>query len=262
MEKINVIIIDDEQEACSNLQNILNEFIEEQINILAFANSTGEAEEKITRLQPDAIFLDIEMANENAFQFLERMQPFQFEIIFVTAYDEYAVRAFKLNAVDYILKPINIAELNEAVKKLSEKLRLKRLLQHQTPDYGDLAQQMNQKKKQHQIILRDKNDLEVVPFKDVLYVKAMGSYAQIVFLKGNTEKSLVMSRSIADYEDMLPSDIFFRAHKSYLVNCQFVKKIIREEQLSVELTNTTVLPVSRRRLSDMILFLKNHDLDN
>lgn len=262
MEKINVIIIDDEQEACSNLQNILNEFIEEQINILAFANSTGEAEEKINKLQPDAIFLDIEMANENAFQFLERMQPFQFEIIFVTAYDEYAVRAFKLNAVDYILKPINIAELNEAVKKLSEKLRLKRLLQHQTSDYSDLAQQMNQKKKQHQIILRDKNDLEVVPFKDVLYVKAMGSYAQIVFLKGNTEKSLVMSRSIADYEDMLPSDIFFRAHKSYLVNCQFVKRIIREEQLSVELTNTTVLPVSRRRLSEMILFLKNHNLNN
>lgn len=261
MDGINVIIIDDEQEACSNLQNILNDYIEEKVDILAFANSTREAEEKILSLNPDAIFLDIEMPNENAFQFLERLPAINFEIVFVTAYDEYAIRAFKLNAVDYILKPINIGELGQAVKKLRERLNLKKLLQGQTSQYNELAAQISQKKKQHQIILRDKNDLEVVPFKDIIYVKAMGSYSQIVFSKGSVEKSLVMSRSIADYEEMLPSEIFFRAHKSYLVNCFFVKKIMKDEQLSVQLTNNTFLPVSRRRLSDMILFLKSHNLD-
>lgn len=258
MSHLKVLLVDDEQEACNNLQNILLEYIDKDIEIIGSAYNTREAEAKITAFRPDAIFLDIEMANENAFQFLERIQPINFEIIFVTAYDEYAIRAFKLNAVDYILKPISIDELAEAVKKLREKLTLKKLLHQQTSAYGELAEQIIDKKKQHQIILRDKNDLEVVPFKNIIYVKAMGSYSKIFFLKDGQEKNLIMSRSIADYEEMLPGYSFFRAHKSYLINCQYVKRILKDDQLSVLLTSGAILPVSRRRLTEMIQFLKNH----
>src|ERR1700740_2529996 len=115
---LNVLIVDDEMEACANLQHILSEYVDKEINIVGIANNTREAEAAIAKAAPAAVFLDIEMPNENAFHFLERIAPFNFEVIFVTAYDEYAVKAFKLNAVDYILKPISINELNQAVQRL------------------------------------------------------------------------------------------------------------------------------------------------
>ncbi len=106
-EIIKVLIVDDEKKACSNLRSILSEFVDVKINVAGIAHSGVEAGRLVSEVSPDAIFLDIEMPNENAFEFLARISPFNFEVIFVTAYDEYAVRAFRLNAIDYILKPIS-----------------------------------------------------------------------------------------------------------------------------------------------------------
>ena len=142
---IRAIIVDDEHEACINLKNIINDYIQIDINILDCAYSTLDAEEKIKALNPDAIFLDIEMANENAFQFLERLGQIDFDIIFVTAYDEYAIRAFKLNAVDYILKPINIDELAKAIEKLQQRIKYRRIINNNPQGYQELAQQIRQK---------------------------------------------------------------------------------------------------------------------
>src|SRR6202012_3296754 len=114
--------------ACINLKNILREYVDREINVVGVANNTREAEKQITRFSPNAIFLDIEMPNENAFHFLTRISPFEFEVIFVTAYDEYAVKAFKLNAVDYILKPISIEEVSNAVTKAKEHIAYKKLI--------------------------------------------------------------------------------------------------------------------------------------
>jgi len=97
---LNVIIVDDEMDACKNLQKILVEYVDSGINILSIANSTAEAEKQILEHKPDVVFLDIEMPNENAFEFLDRIVEINFEVIFVTAYDEYAIKAFKLNAID------------------------------------------------------------------------------------------------------------------------------------------------------------------
>jgi two-component system LytT family response regulator len=100
---INIIIVDDENKACTILKDIITEYADPIIRVVGIAHSTYEAEALIYKLSPDAVFLDIEMPNENAFHFLERIAPFAFEVIFVTAYDEFAVKAFRLNAVDYIL---------------------------------------------------------------------------------------------------------------------------------------------------------------
>jgi two-component system, LytTR family, response regulator len=262
MDSINVIIIDDEQEACSNLQHILNEYIEEKINIMAFANSTREAEEKILNLNPDAIFLDIEMPNENAFQFLERLPAINFEIIFVTAYDEYAIRAFKLNAVDYVLKPINIDDLKKAVEKLKERVTYRKVLNVNARGYNELAQQINLRKRQSQIILRDNNTWETLPFKSIIYLKAMGSYSKIFYMNNGEEKNILMSRSISEYEELLPPEVFFRVHRSYLVNCDYVHKLSKDEIPSIILTDKSVLPVGRRRFSELVLFLKNYTKQN
>jgi two-component system, LytTR family, response regulator len=252
---IRALIVDDEQEACDNLANILNEYIDERLDILGCANSTKDAEKMIKKLNPDVVFLDIEMANENAFQFLERLEEINFDIIFVTAYDEYAIRAFKLNAVDYILKPINIDELNKATKKLRERITYRDIVNKHTQQYQELAEQIASRTQQQQIILKDNNQYDTVPFKDIRYVKAMGSYSNIYFKKGNIYKSLLMSRAIAEYEELLPSDFFFRTHRSFLVNCRFIDTISKEAMV-VNLDNQESLPVGRRRLSELLQFLK------
>jgi two-component system LytT family response regulator len=258
---MNVLIVDDEKEACDNLSRILTEFVDDSINIIGTANNTIEASEKIEKLKPDAIFLDIEMPNENAFQFLQRIFPVDFEIIFVTAYDEYAIRAFKLNAVDYILKPINIEELSRAVNKLSERLTLKRLVNNYNLE--ELSNWMGSKDKQQQIVVRNKHEFEVIPFSNIIFLKAMGSYCSICFYnKSGEERSLVASRSIAEYEELLPPEDFFRVHKSFIANCRYVRSVIRDDQAYVSLSNGDQLPVGRRRYTELLNFLKNFDVSH
>lgn len=261
MQEINVLIVDDEQEACENLQSILKDYIDEPINILGCANTTREAEEKIAALKPDAIFLDIEMPNENAFQFLERLESIPFEIIFVTAYDEYAIRAFKLNAVDYILKPISISELKKGIEKLKERVTYRRIMNSNAKAYGALAQQINTRKKQAQLILRENNNWEAIPFKNITYLKAMGSYSNLYYLQDGVEKCTLMSRAISEYEEVLPPEMFFRIHRSYLINCDHVQKITKGELPAVILKDNMELPVSRRRFTQLVGFLKNYKAD-
>lgn len=254
---INVLIIDDEPEACANLQNILSEYIEGDICVKGCFHSTREAEAQITLLAPDAVFLDIEMPHENAFQFLERLEHIRFEIIFVTAYDEYAIRAFKLNAVDYILKPINISDLQLAVGRMADRLHYKRITSGAQGDYRELSEQIRRKKEQHHIIIRENHHMETVALQDIIYVKAMGSYSRLYYRKGAEDKNVLMSRPIAEYETLFPAEMFFRSHRSYLVNGRFLHKISREE-MQVRMTNGEVLPIGRRRFSDLLTFLKSN----
>ena len=257
-DSLNVLIIDDEKKACLNLSNILTEFIDPNINILGFANNTTQAELKIREVKPDAVFLDIEMPNENAFLFLERIAPVNFDVIFVTAYDEYAVKAFRFNAIDYILKPISIQELNTAVDKLKDKIKFRKINSESIP-YTDLLNQINNKVKQHKITLKDNNSIELVEIKDIFYIEALGSYSKIVFLKDNEVHDMTLSAPLSDYEELLPDEMFYRIHRSYLVNCGQIKKIINSENIQVMLGNKISLPVSRRRYTPFIDFLKSND---
>jgi two-component system, LytTR family, response regulator len=258
---IDVLIVDDEKEACTNLKNIITEYFDDGINVAGKAHNTREAEKQISKLHPDAVFLDIEMPNENAFRFLERIAPFSFEVIFVTAFDEYAIKAFKLNAVDYILKPISIPELGQAIRKLKDKIRVKKILTENsnTLSYADLANQLTNRVKNHKITLKDNNIVEVVDFKDIYFVEAQGSYIRVLFLKDDLVKEIIMSGSLTDYEELLPPEMFFRIHKSYVINCLHVKKIIRGEFAEAVVKENYNLPISRRRYTALIDFLKSNN---
>ncbi len=253
---ISVLIVDDEEEACTNLKNILNEYIDEQVHVAGTAHNTIEAEKLIDKFSPDAVFLDIEMPKENAFAFLERISPVNFEVVFVTAYDEYAIRAFKTNAVDYILKPISIPELKEAMKKLKEKIMIRNVFRG--VDYKDLSHQVAGRMKGQKIILKDNNVVEVVDFKDILFVEAQGSYFKVVFFKDNVVKEIVMCGTLTEYEELLSPELFFRVHKSYIINCLHVKNIIKDEHSRVVINDDFTLPVSRRRYASLIEYLKNN----
>jgi two-component system LytT family response regulator len=256
---LKVLIVDDERKACTNLRDLLLTYVDKDINIAGIAHDTHEAYAKIVKHMPDAVFLDIEMPNENAFHFLERIRPVNFEVVFVTAYDEYAVRAFKLNALDYILKPISISELRNAYEKVIEKIRYKNLIASKNISYIELANQVSNTVKHHKITLKDINTTEVVDFKDIYFVEAQSSYSRILFLKEHEVKEMILSSPLSDYEELLPADQFFRIHRSYLINCAYIKKIMNDGSNQVIMKNDAPIPVSRRRLGTLISFLKNND---
>lgn len=255
---INTMIVDDEIEACNNLAHLLTNNNEQQINILGFAHNTKDAEEKIRNLKPDVVFLDIEMPNENAFQFLSRLERIDFEIIFVTAYDEYAIKAFKLNALGYILKPIDITDLMKVVKILHERLMVTNLLVQRSQDgRNDLFQKLQQKSPPFQLVLNDANQWESVPFANIFYIQASGSYSKVFYTNKSGASSRIVSKAISDYEELLPRESFFRVHKSYLVNCSYIKKIQKGENKQIEMMDDTLIPIGRRRYTDFLEFMKN-----
>lgn len=256
---IKILIVDDERKACTNIRDMLLAYVDKDINIVGIAHDTAEAQVQIARHLPDAVFLDIEMPNENAFQFLERIMPVKFEVVFVTAYDEYAVRAFKLNALDYILKPISVSELRNACDKLVERIVYKHLFAQKNLSYIELANQVNNTIKHHKITLRDINATEVVDFKDIYFIEAQSSYSRILFLKERAVKEMILSSPLSDYEELLPADQFFRVHRSYLINCAYIKKIMNDGSNQVIMKNDDPIPVSRRRLGTLISFLKNNE---
>ena len=254
---LSVLLVDDEIEACRNLKTILLEYIDPTINIVGVAFNTAEAEKQLQIHNPDAVFLDIEMPNENAFQFLERVSPIHFEVVFVTAYDEYAIKAFKLNAVDYILKPISITELANAVVKLKERIRYKSLLNPGNNDFSEISKQITSKAKLNKISLKGNNNVELVGFRDILYVEACGKYSKVFFLKNNNVIDILTSYAISDYEELLPSELFYRIHKSYLINCEQIKQIYKEDSSSLVMHHGITIPISRRRFPSLLEFLQS-----
>lgn len=254
-----VLIVDDEKKACTNLYTILKEYIDLDILIAGVANSAWEAELLIREHKPDALFLDIEMPNENAFTFLDRIAPVDFEVVFVTAYDEYALRAFKLNAIDYILKPISIPELKKAYQKLQDRLKYKQLVSEQRISYSELNEQVQDKAKPRKIALRDNTTTELVDFMDILFVEAQSSYSKIVFMKQKVVKEMTLSNPLSDYEAMLPEALFYRIHRSFLINCKHIKRIVNEANSQVIMKNDLAIPVSRRRYASLIDYLKTRD---
>lgn len=257
LQKLSVIIVDDEPTACDNLKTTLLQYINCNIEICAIAHDTETALQQIQHYKPDALFLDIEMPAENAFHFLARIYPFDFEIVFVTAFDEYAVKAFKLNAIDYILKPISVAEIAHAIDRLSEKVIYKKLLKERSAEYKALVSQMTTHHAPHKIFLREQNNIIAVAFTDIHFIEAMGSYSKIYFLQNNREQQIVMSQAISEYEELLPKHIFFRVHKSYLLNCRYLTRVTKDHYVCVEINDTYNIPVSRRRYPLMLEFIKS-----
>lgn len=256
-EKLNVLIVDDETHACINLRNLLSQYAGDMVNIAGIANDTADAGELINRVQPDAVFLDIDMPNENAFQFLSRVAPVNFEIVFVTAYDEYAIRAFKLNAFDYILKPVDIDELVNCVARLSTRVSQTKEL-NKTAAYLELQSQVANKAPQNKIVLRAGNNTIVIDFEDILFVEAQQNYSKFHFIKGNSIAETVTSTNLMEYEELLPAHMFFRTHRAYLINCMYAERILKSDQNYVVLKEVYKIPIARRRHLPLLDFLKSY----
>ncbi|UYQ95817.1 LytTR family DNA-binding domain-containing protein [Chitinophaga horti] len=245
---IKCVLVDDEPRNLSLLKKMLNQYCPD-ITVSGKAETLDEAVDVIATVRPQLVFLDIEMHTGNAFDLLDRLSPVNFEVILVTAHDHYAVKGFKYNALDFILKPIEIDDLRRAVSKAEKRIR--------EQDIGnrlnELIPQLRPDKPLGKIALRDKEGFTLYAFEEILYCSAEGAYTRFGFQKGS---SLLVSGSLKEFEAQLPSETFCRIHDSHLVNLNHVRKYHNGKGGSVEMTDGRVLEVSVRKKAEFLARLK------
>lgn len=253
---IKALLVDDEIGAIKNLQVILNDY-SSSIEVIGYATTTQEAEFKLKHLKPDLVFLDIEMPGESGIEFLQRINFYDFEVVFVTAYSEFAIKAFKLNAIDYILKPIDLKEFKDSMIRISETFELKQKYKSWLTQERLETLYNNDEKEAHQkIILRNKDKLELVDFKYIVSLEADGTYSIFSFLRNNKIEKLIMSYPLAYYSDILPESTFLRVHKSHIVNINYIEEIEKSPNHSLKTSYGNKIPISKRRVQSVMGQLK------
>ena len=243
---IKTIIVDDEYNAREFLEKLLRRYFPDKFLVLDKCENVDEAITSIEKFNPELIFLDIQMPNKNGFQLLKELNKINFEVIFTTAYSEFAIDAIKCSAFDYLLKPINYLDLLETIKKYDNK--------RQKASQGEKLQLLLENidtgnSEFNRIALPTENGFELLKANSILYCEADSNYCRINCLNG---KSIVLSKTLKYIEELLPKSIFHRIHKSYLVNLNYVTRFNKTNELLVELSNGTTLPVSIRKKEEFI----------
>ena len=241
---LKAVIIDDEHKAVKSIQLIVKEYCH-NVTIVGEAYSTVEGMQVIKETKPDLVFLDVEMPQGSGFEMLEKMTERDFDVIFVTAYNHYAIKAIKFSAVDYILKPIDIYELISAVNRIDDK---KKSGNTTKPDYNVLLENVKTGNPA-KLAIPITEGIEFVEPKNILYINADRSYSEIYF---TDRKKMLVSKSLMEIEELLSSPGFFRIHKSHLINLEHVKKFIRTDGGYVEMSNGDKIMISRRKKDEFI----------
>lgn len=242
------IIVDDEAHARSLLSNTIKEHCK-GIEIIAEAENVKEAVKLINKNNIELVFLDIEMPNENGFALFEYFDKPTFATIFCTAYSEFALQAFEVSAVDYLLKPVTISKLQDAIEKAIKMRGQNQILQSVNALRENIT--VNQLQK---IALPLSDGLIFIKIDDILYFEADGSYTHVIT---NKEKYLVCKK-IKEFHELLTNDSrFFRVHRSYLVNIQQIKKYSKKEGATLVFENNKVIPVAREKKNEFDGYIGN-----
>lgn len=241
---IKAILVDDEERSIENLSKLLSSYCKE-IEIVAKACSVKDAYAKIQEHRPDLVFLDIDMPPYTGFDLLKKYDELPFDVIFVTAYDYYAIDAIKFSALYYIMKPIKVVELKDAVAK-AIKLNLKK----NRVQTEFIKQLDTQKDKLKRIVINTIKESELIELENILYIEADNVYSTIHL--SNSKKVICSQRSIKDYEEMLLDKGFFRCHKSFLVNIKQIAGLDRHEGSDIVLKDKTHIPLARRRKEELM----------
>jgi two-component system LytT family response regulator len=218
---IRSIIIDDEQHCIKSLESDLKSHCK-SVEIIATCRSAKEGIPAIKKNQPDLVFLDIEMPGMNGFEMLEALDDVNFSVIFATAHDEFAAKAFRISAVDYLLKPIDASDLRDAVQKAEKKKEEGSSIRN----ISNLLRNIRKSSGEQRIALPQREGYEFVEVSSILYCLAEGAYTKIFF---EEKKSLLISRSLGDIEELLPPEIFIRIHHSTLVNVNYISQFLRTD---------------------------------
>jgi two-component system LytT family response regulator len=246
-----IIIIDDEHFCIEVMEELIKEHCP-LLQIAGTARSGEEGIEMIKKHEPDLVFLDIEMPRMGGFDMLEKLLPFHFDVIFTTAYDNYAIRAFKYSAMDYLLKPIDAGDLKQAVEKY---LHAKPVVNY-TEQFNLLKENIRQIDPAHirRIAIATNEGLIMQPINDILYCEASSSYTIIHLMN---KSKIVSAKTLKEYEEMLEPHSFYRVHHSHLVNMNFVEKYIRGDGGYIIMSDGTEIGVSRSKKDAFVNKLQN-----
>jgi two-component system, LytTR family, response regulator len=236
---MNAILVDDEPNNLENLRILLEKYCPD-LRVVATATSVNQALDVFSQHRPDLLFLDIEMPGGNGFELLDRLYGFSFEVIFVTAYDHYSLKAIKYSALDYLLKPLNIQELQTAVFKASERLK-SRSLQQQV---DVLFSHLNQSNRVPRIALPSVERIDFVEIAQITYCQGDSNYTHV---KVWDQPALLVAKTLKEFDELLTPHRFFRTHQSWLVNLDEVVSFIRSDGGCALMRDGIKIPVSMPR---------------
>lgn len=221
---LKAVIIDDERKSRENLKLLLNSFVE-NVSIVGMADGVPKGISTINETKPDLVFLDIHLADGDGFEILEQLENKNHNIIFVTGHEEHAVKAFRSDAVDYLLKPVCIDHLQDAVQRVQNRMSDG----HKGPD---------------RLTISTSAGVRFLDTKNIVYCKGDGAYTYIYLKNG---ERITTSKNLKEYETRLQGDSFFRSHKSYLVNLSEIKTYIRGDGSHAVMSNGDHVSISKRR---------------
>lgn len=242
---LSAIIVDDDYRDREILELMINKYCSDSVVIAGTAGNISDARQLILEKKPRLVFLDIELGNETGFDLLSTFDPCPFRVVFVTAYDKYAIRAIKFSALDYILKPIDITELVKAVQKAAEDEK-----KTITYDIKNLLEVLSRPgNKNNQVAVPTLTGFQFIQVEEIIFCEANKEYT---FLHCMHQPVICSCINLGEYEDLLEDYSFLRVHHSYLVNKQHIRQYIKGEGGELVLTNEHKIPVSRRKKQDLI----------
>lgn len=247
---IKAVIIDDNPEIRYTNRKLLSEYFIE-IELVGEADSVDTGYDLIRNTNPDIVLLDIEIIGGTGFQLLQKLKPYTFKLIFITAFDNFALKAIKFHAIDYILKPVNASEFQEAVQNTIDLIHKNFNTSEQN---GDFLRGLKQKSDPQKIVLRTSNAMHLINISDILFCKNDNSYTTFYLCKG---EKVMVSKGIVFYETLLKESGFIRPHQSYLVNLQHIKKVDKTDGGFIILDTGAEIPISSRRKKDLIQLLES-----
>jgi len=241
---LRTIIIDDEDHIRHSLKKLVATYCP-NIKVVAFAESVKSGVRAIRKHQPDLVLLDIKMDDGTGFDLLKKLEPIDFKVIFITAYDQYAIKAFKFSALDYILKPVDPDDLIQAVNK-AEKLVLKEL----NTQLGALVNNMQTDDTSKQkIILKTFDNIYLIKIQDIGYCESDDNYTNFHLVNGN---EILVSNTLKEYDEMLNEHGFFRVHKSFLINLIHVERFEKSDGGYIILSDESKIPVASRKREQLL----------
>jgi len=251
---IKAIIIDDENSAINVLSMLLKKKCKDDVEVVATSNSPTEGRSLIEQHKPDLVFLDIEMPGMTGIDLVRTIPNPNFHIVFVTAYDAYAVEAFELSAIDYLLKPIGADKVERVINRVREVRRKNQLQISEQLQQLERILKMQATGNENKIGVGMADKIVFVNIPDILFCEAQGNYTNVILHDG---KKIVASKTLGDFESQLAGKNFFRIHHAYLINMNRVKEFQRYEGGYVMMENNIKLEVSQRRRKDFLDAISN-----
>ena len=247
---IKAIIIDDEKKSREVLTGLLNMFCK-QVEIIAEADSVKTGLEVLSKHKPDVIFLDIQMPDGSGFKLLEKIEKPDFDIIFTTAYDQYAIKAIRHSALDYLLKPVIPDELQNAVNKIELKKQKETIEKNLEVLLNNIK---TPSKKSSKIILSTAEKIHIIEIDNIIRCESDNYYTRFFF---TNSKPILISKTLKENEELLSENNFLRIHKSHLVNMKYIKSFIRNDGGYIVMSDGSEIPVSRRKREKVLEILRN-----